>query len=203
MTFGIFEEIEKLIEYIPIDTDSGDKNNARFASGVSIDSKFYFRDVDGIAVRLGVIDVPGMISYRDIVRLLNKFLRNATIEELVSKERYKQIQNANGNFDLPLKNLLFDFCLACLDCDYLDARLYLNHSLHLLGLHQRLSQLLAVIVNEASLKHDNDVTELLTLIAMVTEPNNIDAYFEAASGYNIRYNKYLEEIQKLVHSVST
>ncbi len=59
---AIFEEIEKLIEYIPIDTQT--RTNAKFADGVSIDSKFHFRDLDGIATRLGVIDVWGMVSLR-------------------------------------------------------------------------------------------------------------------------------------------
>jgi hypothetical protein len=56
MTFGIFEEVERLIEYIPIDCDTF-QIDGRLAKGTSIDSKFYFEDIDCIATRLGVIEV--------------------------------------------------------------------------------------------------------------------------------------------------
>jgi hypothetical protein len=51
MTFGIFEEVESLIEYIPIDCDTF-QIDGRLAKGTSIDSKFYFEDIDGIATTL-------------------------------------------------------------------------------------------------------------------------------------------------------
>jgi hypothetical protein len=44
MTFGIFEEVERLIEYIPIDCDTF-QIDGRLAKGTSIDSKFYFEDI--------------------------------------------------------------------------------------------------------------------------------------------------------------
>jgi hypothetical protein len=49
LAFGIFEEIERLIEYIPIENGNdfmsfgGDK----LSNGVTIDSQYYFKDVDG------------------------------------------------------------------------------------------------------------------------------------------------------------
>jgi len=72
LTFGIFEEIESLIEYIPLDTDS--QINGKFAKGVLIDSHFFFHGANGVATRLGVIE-PGSnsVSFRDIVKLLNNF----------------------------------------------------------------------------------------------------------------------------------
>ena len=211
MTFGIFEEIERLVEYIPLDSDGLDRNNARFAKGVSIDSQFHFHDVDGIAARLGVIDTwKQTVSFRDIIRLLNKFLANASVEELVVQTRYKQLQNMRASVvGYPLKNLLFDFCLAALEGDFFDAKLYLSHSLHLLGIRSRLSVILSVIINEDqhpphlhppppnSLIQDTDARKLLTLIAMITEPNNIDVYFDANIGFSSRYSTYLKEIQKL------
>ena len=65
--------------------------------------------------------------------MLNKFLKDAKIDEIVeSPRRYKQIQaNSSG---IPLKNLLFDSSLAALNEDILDAKLYLIHSYYLLGL---------------------------------------------------------------------
>jgi len=211
MTFGVFEEVERLIEYIPIDCDNL-QIDGKFAKGISIDSKFYFEDVDGIATRLGIIEVVRgeadeingqtrfitLVSLRDIVRLLNKFLKDARIEEVTLKQRYKQLQLIKG-FDSSLRNLLFDFCLAALDDDNLNAKLYLRHSYYLLGLHRRLTLLLSIIVNEPSLKEDKDVRQLLTLLAVMTEPNNIDVYFDLNDGgFTKKYSTYLEELQKLI-----
>jgi len=212
MTFGIFEEIERLIEYIPIEyqDNNNNKNNlqgteAKFAKGVSIDTKFYFEDIDGVATRLGIIDIVArrkhtVVSFRDIVKLFNKFLKDATLEELINKQRYKQLQQAiNGGSTFPLRILLFDFCLAALEGDTLDAKLYLTHSLYLLGLHKRLYIILSVIVNElSSLREDRNVRELLTSIALITEPYNIDIYFDPNGDvFNKRYSIYLQELQKL------
>ena len=208
MTFGIFEEIEWLIEYIPIDYDNNNNNlqgsDAKLAKDVSIDSQFYFEDIDGIATRLGIIGIMArkdtVVSFRDIVKLFNKFLKDATLEELVNKQRYKQLQQAtNGASILPLMAVLFDFCLATLEGDILDAKLYLTHSLYLLGLHKRLHILLSVIVNELSaIREDRDVRELLTSITLITEPYNVDIYFDPNGAFfNKRYSIYLEELQKL------
>jgi hypothetical protein len=211
MTFGVFEEVERLIEYIPIDCDNL-QIDGKFAKDISIDSKFYFEDVDGIATRLGIIEVVRgeadeingetrfitLVSLRDIVKLLNKFLKDARIEEVTLKQRYKQLQLIKG-FDSSLRNLLFDFCLAALDGDNLNAKLYLRHSYYLLGLHRRLTLVLSIIVNEPSLKEDKDVRQLLSLLAVMTEPNNIDVYFDLNDGgFTKKYSTYLEELQKLI-----
>jgi hypothetical protein len=59
--------------------------------------------------------------------------------------------------------------------------------------------LLSSIINDSTLvKHDNDVREILTLLTLLSEPNNIDVYFDVnKEGFNIRYNTYLKEIGKL------
>lgn len=114
------------------------------------------------------------------------------------KQRYKQLQLIKG-FDSSLRNLLFDFCLAALEGDNLNAKLYLRHSYYLLGLHRRLTLVLSIIVNEPSLKEDKDVRQLLTLLAVMTEPNNIDVYFDLNyGGFTKKYSTYLEELQKLI-----
>jgi hypothetical protein len=60
------------------------------------------------------------------------------------------------------------------------------------------SLLLSVIVNETSLKEDKDIRQLLTMLAVITEPNNIDVYFDPNNGgFARKYSKYLEELQKL------
>jgi hypothetical protein len=58
LTFGIFEEIERLIEYIPIENGNDFMyfGGGKLANGVTIDSQYYFKDVDGVATRLGVIE---------------------------------------------------------------------------------------------------------------------------------------------------
>ena len=205
MTFGIFEEIERLIEYIPIECDNL-QIDGRLSEGTLIDSKFYFEDLDGVATRLGVIEVKAdnkkgntefitVVSFRDIVRLLNKYLKDARIEEITQRQHYKQLHLIKG-FDSSVKALLFDFCLAALDGDSLNAKLYLRHSYHLLGLHRRLTLLLSVIANAISLIEDKDIRQLLKLLAVMTEPNNIDVYFDINNGgFGRKYITYLKELQ--------
>lgn len=197
MAYGIFREIERLLEYIPIEIDT--YGIGKLASNTSIDSKFSFKDRDRIATRLGVLEVGrNTVSLRDIIKLLNKFLKDASIEELVENPRwYRELQkNSSG---VPLKNLLFDFCLSALVSDNFNAKLFLTHSLYLTGLRRQLVILLSSIINDSNLvDKDKDVRELLTLLALLSEPNNIDIYFDINNdGFNIRYNTYLKEINKL------
>lgn len=232
-SFGIFEEIERLIEYIPIESEyyvsslssSYRIDNAKFAKGTSIDSKFYFNDTDGVATRLGIIEVvrirnrensnnnntndnvvddngsyyyATIVSLRDIIKLFNKFLKDANIEELVTKHHYRYLTRQIQGFDLSLKGILFDFCLAAMEGDTLNAKLYLRHALYLLGLHPRLYLLLCVIINE-SLVEDKDIREFLTLLAAITEPNNIDIHFNPNhGGFSKRYDMYLKQLQILI-----
>jgi hypothetical protein len=199
MSFGIFKEIERLVEYIPIETKA--EGIGKLEDNTDINSHFHFKDLDGIAVRLGVLEVgKNTISVIDIVKLLNKFLKDAKIDEIVeSPRRYKQIQaNSSG---IPLKNLLFDFSLAALNEDILDAKLYLIHSYYLLGLRRRLVLLLSILINESkNLKHI-EVRKLLTYLALMSEPNNVDVHFDLDNkGFSPRYSIYLNELQKITLS---
>jgi hypothetical protein len=104
---------------------------------------------------------------------------------------------------------LFDFCLAAFVGDKKDARLYLSHSFHLLGLHKRLALLLSLIINDArsqssasttnyGLSEDSDVRQLLTMLALISEPNNINVYFDSDNdGFDERYGVYLYEVQRI------
>ena len=197
MAYGIFKEIERLLEYIPIEIDT--YGIGKLAPNTFIDSKYSFKDIDRIATRLGVLEVGrNTVSLRDIIKLLNKFLKDASIEELVENpRRYRELQkNSSG---VPLKNLLFDFCLSALVSDTFNAKLFLTHSLYLTGLRRQLVILLSSIINDSNLvDNDNDVRELLTLLALLSEPNNIDIYFDINNdGFNNRYNTYIKEINKL------
>ena len=197
MAYGIFREIERLLEYIPIEIDT--YGIGKLAPNTFIDSKYSFKDIDRIAIRLGVLEVGrNTVSLRDIIKLLNKFLKDASIEELVENpRRYRELQkNSSG---VPLKNLLFDFCLSALVSDTFNAKLFLTHSLYLTGLRRQLVILLSSIINDSNLvDNDNDVRELLTLLALLSEPNNIDIYFDINNdGFNNRYNTYIKEINKI------
>ena len=199
MSFGIFKEIERLVEYIPIETKS--EGIGKLEDNINIDTSFHFKDLDGIAVRLGVLEVgKNTISVIDIVKLLNKFLKDAKIDEIVeSPRRYKQLQ-ANGS-GIPLKNLLFDFSLAALNEDILDAKLYLIHSYYLLGLRRRFVLLLSILINESKYLKHMEVRKLLTYLALMSEPNNVDVHFDLDNnGFSPRYSIYLNELQKITLS---
>ena len=74
MAYGIFREIERLLEYIPIEIDT--YGIGKLSPGTSIDSKYNFKDTDRIATRLGILEVGrNTVSLRDIIKLLNKFLK--------------------------------------------------------------------------------------------------------------------------------
>jgi len=202
MSLGIFKEIERLIEYIPIDISSN--GIGKLIGDKGIDTRYYFDDIDGVTVRLGVIDSGNStVSLREIINLLNKFLKDAKIEEIVeSPFRYRHLQNSGSG--LPLKNLLFEFCLSALEGDMVDSKLYLTHSLYLLGLRRRLVILLSALINEPQLvKSDKDVRRLLTYLAILSEPNNIDIHFDKdGDGFSNRYSVYLEELKKISIPIS-
>lgn len=197
MSYGIFNEIERLVEYIPIDTSTD--GIGKLADSFDINSEFFFEDVDRIAVRLGILELgKNTISLRNILKLLNKFLKDAKIEEFVeSPRKYRALLNSGSG--LPLKNLLFEFCLSALDGDAIDAKIYLTHSYHILGLRRRLVLILSLLVNDfENVKYDRDVRQLFTKFAIISEPNNIDIHFNIDhKGFSNRYASYLEELQKL------
>jgi hypothetical protein len=174
-----FEEIIKLIEYIPITGNL--PSNGKFVNGTTIDSTFYFKHIDKVA------------SFRDIVRVINtKSLKDAQWKKLLGQNRHKQLLDIGCSY--PVEYLLFDFCLAALEGDYLDAKLYLSHSFHILGLHRSFNLLLSVIINEP-LTYDKDVRELLTLLARTTEPRNAKTYLKVyGNEYERRYQIYQREL---------
>jgi hypothetical protein len=142
-------------------------------------------------------------------------LKDAKIQELVAdqgkyasrivrrnNDHVENICTYYQNIQFSSQSIVFDFCLAALEGDVFDAKLYLTRSFHLLVLRRRMTLLLSVIVNEPQLRLDKDVRELLTLIAMISEPGNIDVYFDVKNeGFNSRYATYLKEMQML-HSVA-
>jgi hypothetical protein len=179
-----FNEVLKLVEYIPI--TAALPINGKFVNGITMDSPFYLKHIDYVA------------TFRDIIRVVNmKVLRDMRWEKLLAQNRHKQLLDIGCSY--PVQYLLFDFCLAALGGDHLDAKLYLSHSFHILELHQSLSLLLSVIINE-KLTYDDDVRELLTLLAKICEPRNAKSYVEIYGyEYERRYQIYLYELEKIMY----
>ena len=195
MTPITLEDIAKMVEYIPITGTL--PNSGQLIEGVTIDSNFLIKEVDSFASKLG-LPRKESISLRDIVKFFSLYLKDTNWEVLVNKQRYSQLGEIGCTY--PSQYLLFDFCLAALDEDYLNARLYLAHSFHILGLHKPLNLLLSVIVNEEEqqLLKDNDVREFLALLAKSAEPRNASAYINTyGNEFSRRYKVYLEELNKL------
>jgi len=187
-----FDDILKLVEYIPITGSL--PSNGRFAKNITMDSMFYFESLQ----RKG--------SFRDIIRLINTELAKIVGQQnrlqreeqkatfLNIEQRYKQLREIGCSY--PIEYLLFDFCLASLDEDFLDAALYLAHSFHILGLSKSFNLLLSVIVNE-KLARDRDVRRLIILLARAIEPRNAELYIDTYGiTFRRRYELYREGLRK-------
>jgi CheY-like chemotaxis protein len=187
-----FDEILKLVEYIPITGSL--PSNGRFAKDITMDSMFYFESLR----RKG--------SFRDIVRLINVELakivdqqnirqrekQNAIFSDI--EQRYRQLSEIGCSY--PVEYLLYDFCLAALDEDYLDAALYLAHSFHILGLSKSFNLLLSVMVNE-KLAHDRDVRRFIIFLSRAIEPRNAELYIDTYGiTFRKRYELYREGLRK-------
>src|SRR5919197_2620302 len=184
-----FNEILRLVEYIPITGSL--PNNGRFGENTTIDSEYYFESIQ----RTG--------NFRDILRLINIELikweeqggnkKKNNVMFLEEDQRYKQLHEIGCSY--PIEYLLFDFCLALLERDYLDAALYLAHSFHILGLSKPLNLLLSVIVNER-LAYDKEVTKVIVALARGIEPPNAETYLAPyAADFRKRYETYKEELR--------
>jgi hypothetical protein len=196
----LFEAITKLVDYIPINCRF--PSNGRLADGMTIDSEFPVKQ-QGVsdsgsgniaASMLGLQE--DSISFRNIVKALSLLIKDASWEALVIKQRHSQLMEFGCTY--PAQYLLFDFCLAALDQDYVDARLYLAHSFHILGLHKPLNLLLSVIVNEEEQKllQDNDIRKFLNLLARATQPRNANLYLDTyGKEFSRRYKQYTEEFK--------
>jgi hypothetical protein len=195
MTRPTFEDIARMVEYIPITGTL--PNSGRLIEGETMDSNFLIKEeVDSFASKLG-LPRKGSISLRDIVRVFSLYLKDTNWEVLVNKQRYSRLGEMGCTY--PAQYLLFDFCLAALDEDYLNARLYLAHSFHILGLHKPLNLVLSVVVNEEEqqLLKDKDVREFLALLAKAAEPRNASTYINTyGNEFSRRYRVYIEELNK-------
>jgi hypothetical protein len=196
-------DILRLVEIIPIDNGKLKK---------SINAKIPLKDVENnvdektLMVLFGqeeeaTADVKSKkketISFRDIVRVLIKFLKGSDIKEskIALGGRLEELRKIGITY--PAQYLLFDFCLAALEGDYLDAKLYLAHGFQILGLSQRFNLLLSAIVY-TPLTDDEEVRELLTLLAVISQPADAKVYLELyGEEFRKRYEIFQIELIKI------
>ena len=179
-------DILELVESIPInnklEAEIGDKfslenNNNKLAERVGLDEQ--------------------KISFRDIVSLLIEFIKgiyssNENIKPSIRLDELRKI-----GFTYPAQYLLFDFCLAALEGDLLDAKLFLGHASNIIGLSNQLNLLLSAIVY-TPLTSEKEVRELLTLLALEVQPVNMEAYLQIyGKDFQKRHQIYENEIMKL------
>ena len=119
-------------------------NNNRIAERVSLDEQ--------------------KISFRDIISLLIEFIKRiySSDENVKSSIRLDKLRKIGCTY--PAQYLIFDFCLAALEGDLLDAKLFLGHAFNIIGLSNQLNLLLSAIVY-TPLTSEKEVRELLTLLA--------------------------------------
>jgi hypothetical protein len=180
-------DILELVESIPI-------NNKLEAE---IDTKFPLQknNNNNIAERVNLDEQK--ISFRDIVSLFIEFIKGiySSNENIKPTKRLDELRKIGCTY--PTQYLLFDFCLAALEGDFLDAKLFLGHALNIIGLSNQLNLLLSAIVY-TPLTYDKQIRELLTLLALEVQPANMDAYLELyGKDFQNRHQIYENEIMKL------
>ena len=195
-------DILRLVEIIPIDNGKLKK---------SINAKIPFKDLENnvdqktliVLFGKGEVSADGKstkmetISFRDIVLVLIKFLKGSDIKEskIALGGRLEELRKIGITY--PAQYLLFDFCLAALEGDHLDAKLYLAHRFQILGLSQRFNLLLSAIVY-TPLTDDGEVRELLTLLAVISQPADAKVYLELyGEEFRRRYEIFQNELIKI------
>lgn len=195
-------DILRLVEIIPIDNGKLKK---------SINAKIPFKDLENNVDQKTLIVLFGQdeatadgkskkketISFRDVVRLLIKFLKGSDIKEskIALGGRLEELRKIGITY--PAQYLLFDFCLAALEGDHLDAKLYLAHGFQILGLSQRFNLLLSAVVY-TPLTEDEEVRELLTLLAVISQPADAKVYLELyGEDFKKRYDIFQNELMKI------
>ena len=179
-------DILELVESIPI-------NNKLEAE---IDAKFPLQNNNNrIAERVSLDEQK--ISFRDIVSLLIEFIKGiySSNENVKPSIRLDELRKIGCTY--PTQYLLFDFCLAALEGDLLDAKLFLGHAFNIIGLSNQLNLLLSAIVY-TPLTYDKQIRELLTLLALEVQPANMEAYLELyGKDFQNRHQIYKNEMMKL------
>jgi hypothetical protein len=180
-------DILELVESIPI-------NNKLEAE---IDAKFPLENNNNNRIAERVSLYERKISFRDIISLLIEFIKRiySSDENVKSSIRLDKLRKIGCTY--PAQYLLFDFCLAALEGDLLDAKLFLGHAFNIIGLSNQLNLLLSAIVY-TPLTSEKEVRELLTLLALEVQPANMEAYLQLyGKDFQKRHQIYENEIMKL------
>jgi hypothetical protein len=180
-------DILELVESIPI-------NNKLEAE---IDAKFPLQNNNNNKIAKRVSLDEQKISFRDIVSLLIDFIKGiySSNENVKPSIRLDELRKIGCTY--PTQYLLFDFCLAALEGDLLDAKLFLGHAFNIIGLSNQLNLLLSAIVY-TPLTYDKQIRELLTLLALEVQPANMEAYLELyGKDFQNRHQIYKNEMMKL------
>ena len=184
---NIFEEIARLVEYIPVDMNL--PTDARFPPDITVDSRFKILKIDlhrNIFPKTSGNQIS--ISFRDIIRIFSAYFKSGLKIELIF-QRYRQLTELGCSY--PVEYLLFDYALSALEGDYLDAKLHLAHSYHILGFRSSFNVVLSILVNEF-LTHIGDIRIFLILLAKAVEPRNSRTYINSfGNHYTERYRTYL------------
>jgi len=180
-------DILELVESVPI-------NNKLEAE---IDAKFPLENNNNNRIAERVSLDERKISFRDIISLLIEFINRiySSDENVKSSIRLDKLRKIGCTY--PAQYLLFDFCLAALEGDLLDAKLFLGHAFNIIGLSNQLNLLLSAIVY-TPLTSEKEVRELLTLLALEVQPANMEAYLQLyGKDFQKRHQIYENEIMKL------
>lgn len=162
---------------------------------IDLDAKVSVKDKKEIIERLGMDSK--LLSFRDIINLLTNFIKGiySTDTKIASVDRLDELRKIGCTY--PAQYLLFDFCLAALEGDNLDAKLFLGHASQIIGLSNQFNLLLSAIVY-TPLTNEPGVRQLLTLLALEVQPAKLDAYLELyGKEFQARYQMYKDEIMKL------
>lgn len=111
---------------------------------IDLDAKVSVKDKREIIERLGMNSK--LLSFRDIINLLTNFIKGiySADTKTASVDRLDERRKLGCRY--PAQYLLFDFCLAALEGDYLDAKLFLGHASQIIGLSNQFNLLLSAIV---------------------------------------------------------
>lgn len=178
-------DILELVEDIPI-------NNKL---ETEVDHKVALENKNKLAERVGLDEQN--ISFRDIVILLIKFIKGIYLDndKVTPATRLNELRKIGCTYSA--QYLLFDFCLAALEGDLLDAKLFLGHAFNIIGISNQLNLLLSAIVY-TPLTSDKHVRELLTLLALEVQPAKMESYLELyGKEFKKRFQIYENEIMKL------
>ena len=178
-------DILELVEGIPI-------NNKL---ETEVDYKVALENHNKLVERVGLDEQN--VSFRDIVNLLIKFIKGIYLDndKITPATRLNELRKIGCTY--PAQYLLFDFCLAALEGDLLDAKLFLGHAFNIIGISNQLNLLLSAIVY-TPLTSDEHIRELLTLLALEVQPANMESYLKLyGKDFKKRYQIYENEIMKL------